>query len=868
MKRRSILIAGAVTVSVIIIFFSSLPLLVRPDFLERLIRDQVEKQLGYSPSFERYRLSFFPLPVIHFYQCSITQGSKEAEPILKAERVSVRPSLLSLLMGRAEFAGVSLRDAVLLFPSVPTKGTAKPFLTLEHVNADFHHLKSGEPVHFKIKGRFLSPVDNFNLGGTITADFAKFRPEDLVLDVNGSLNGVAIEQLGRLWEYFPVKISKGTASFSGKAVKKKGASELDAEGLLKIQDLVYEAGRKPVQSSAANYELLLKAGFDTTKKLLVLREGTLNTPFGGPFQINGQFNVSRQSFDELFVRTETLRLDLIPQYVVFLTEILPVNLGFSGQSRLDLAVKGDVKMLELDLRVDSTQATLSYSKYFSKPAGAPFVFRGDVRLVAGTVLRGSFSVDFDQAAAKGSIVDWDLSSRNGEITVLTNNFTVKGWEQFFPPIRQLSLNGGLKLLFSAKGNFNRIRESNTMATHVTFDDLGIKSPGGSEIKNVNGSIDLGSLDSEVNQFSVQIGKSAFTANGKMFLKPEKRWLLQVQAPEVNVRDVVNNLRGIAEATELSELRFDWVGIEKSISFIRPETSYQKLEAQVVFGENRLMVPEAKLEAYGGTVSGRGLIDFSKERPSTEINFDLNRLSLARMGPSTEKPLVEGNFFAAGSLVSLGPLDAKWAERLTGQGSLGITNGEFHTFDLLGGLGQIAQLALLGKYQSGSTKFNDMRGSFTVGEKKVQTKDLFFVSEDFQIDAAGDVGFDGKLNYRLAVYLMPNLAQTVSSGTGATDRLGPIPILLVGTIDKPVIQRDPVLLQTFLDQLVQKQFSKIISKISSPKSAGETASDTKETSTTGDKDFKKALVDSGFAFLEQFLTEKKSADQGSASPSTS
>lgn len=862
--KRSFLFLAVFSVLAAALFFGSFPFLIRPAFLERLVREKIEAQTGYRLSFERFEFALFPLPVLHFHSFFLRAPDRpDSEFLLKADQLSVRPAVFALFFGRAELAAVSIKNASVRYPFKYGDGTLEKTVPLDGVFADIRNIRSNRPIRLQLRGKFLSAEENLNLRGRIQTDFTRFSPEEFMSEIQLSLTSLELPALIDWWGPVPFLAEQGTISFSGGLAKPRGSDELAINGKLRLNHLVYGLRRKSVQASPADYEGRFALTFNFENQALTLKEGTLTAPFGGPFQMNGKYDFASGTLEELYVKSDALRLEELPRYLLPLESVLPVNLGFSGQSGLDFFMKGRPELLTFNVRVDLAETNLTYSKYVSKSQGTPLLFRSDLQLLAGTILRGSFSVELEQAVLKGSIVDLNPVSNRGELTLLTNKFSLEGWERYFPPLRELKLTGSAKLLTSFKGNFNRIQETQMMS-HLTLDNVGVKAPNGAELRSLNGSIDLSPLDSELKGLSFEIGDSYFTAEGKMFSRPEPRWLLRVRSPRLEPRDLVQTLKGFTDAVELEEVKINWNSVQQAVSFVQPDTVFETLEFEAAGGGGYFAIPNFRFNGYAGTVSGNAIFDFSKAVPSSLIQFQLDHLSLARMSDPAKPPILEGNLFAAAALSGEGPFDTTWVDRLKGRGSLAVTNGEFHTFDLLGGIGQIAELALLGRQKSGSTRFHDIRGTFEIAQKKVGTEDLFLVSDDFQIEAAGDTDFSGNLNYRLSIYLLPSLARRIASQMEDNERLGPIPLLLVGTITRPSIQKDPVLIQTFLDYFVRNQFSKIASRLM-PKKNQPTESDFVSAS-AGQKptDMKQALVESGFNLLEQLLSGQKTQQDSASS----
>ena len=143
-----------------------------------------------------------------------------------------------------------------------------------------------------------------------------------------------------------------------------------------------------------------------------------------------------------------------------------------------------------------------------------------------------------------------------------------------------------------------------------------------------------------------------------------------------------------------------------------------------------------------------------------------------------------------------------------------------------------------------------------------------MSNDFQIEAAGGVGFGGDLNFRLSVYLAPSLGQKVSPQLGENMQLGPIPILITGSITQPSIRKDPMLIGAFLESLMQQQFSKIASRFIPTSSRpvpeelanheNQAGEETVGSKTGQPQTTEQALLESGFNLLEGFLSKKKTS----------
>ncbi|MBI4395140.1 MAG: DUF748 domain-containing protein [Candidatus Omnitrophica bacterium] len=855
--KNLFLVLLSVAIVLIIALFSSIPFLVRSEYLEQLVTRAVKDQLGYTPSFGQFRISFFPTPALHIVDFELKPAVEAGDiPFIKAEKAVFRPSLFALLLGKSELSHMALNGADIHYTLRSERGEFLKAVSLRDVSLKLWQIRSNHPIRFKLRGKFLSDSENLALSGTFQTNFKGFRPKDFASKIQMSIGPIELSRL-LAWSNTasPVQIESGTFSFSGQITKSEGNVDLEFRGTSNIQNLVYQIPPKAHSSKVANYQAKFQAHADLESGAVVVKESTLTAPFGGPFEIEGKFNFFRRVIDELFIKSKGLKLEVLPQYLTSFEETLPVNLGFSGESQLDFFAKGDPALLLTHTRVDFTQTTLTYSQYFSKSSGVPLFFEADMKLAGGRVLRGDFSLEFEPASLKGSVVALDLLTGEGEITLLTNKFTIDHWEPYFPLLREFDLSGGIKVLTSLKGNFNRPEELRLMS-NISLDGLQARASNGAEIKNLSGSIDFGPLDSELRDIRFEIGNSQFAVEGKMFKQPDARWLIRVQSPEVNIHDFVSQLHKVDEALALKEEKLDWKKIEDSIhSFVSPEESLNPFDFEVALSEGRMVVPHLRGRVFGGAISSQAVFDYSDKTPGSVIELGLDRLSLAKMQSASQKRVMDGNLFAAATLTSEGPIDSEWLARLKGKGSLSVTNGEFHTLDILGSLGDVAELAPLAGFKSGTTRFNDIRGDIQVGNKKIETENLILLSDDFQIEGAGEVSFEGNLNFRLSIFLAPQLSKRIVPGLGENMRLGPIPVLITGSLTQPSLRKDPMLIGVFLESLVRQQFSKIASRfIPTPRTTSQEPGATQNQS----QSTQQALINSGFSLLESFLSQKKSS----------
>ncbi|OGX06511.1 MAG: hypothetical protein A3G87_05835 [Omnitrophica bacterium RIFCSPLOWO2_12_FULL_50_11] len=851
-----------------VVLVLSMPRLVRYFRVEERLRETIQNQLGYPVDFEKLNVSLLPLPTLSLEKFTVSEPEKASQvPILSADQIRIRPSLLALLFHKMEFAHVSFKNTDIHYPWRDKQGAPVKRISLRDASVAFWGIRSNRPVRFKARGKLLGEEENVELAGTFEADFTNLKTETFTYNAEVSVSSVELSKAAAWWGPLPLKIQSGSLAFSGRLRKELDSEDVEITGEFAVQNLIYEMTKITRASAAGDYQLAFALRMNPQTGALAVTDCTLATPFGGPFELRVKMNTSDFLIEEFSIKSDRLHLEALPQSVLVLEEFLPLNLGFSGETRFDVFVKGKPAEFSFNTRVDLKDTTLTYSQYFSKPSGVPLLVRGDLKLIGGRVLRGDFTLEFGGASLKGSVAALDVGTGTGEVTVLTNKFRVDGWNQYFPAVKQLEVSGQSKILASMRGDFRQIARAQLMV-NVSLDGLSAEADNGAQIQNLSGNIDLSPADSEVKGIRFDLGGSRFFVEGKMLGTPQPRWLIAVQSEEIAVGDFFEQ---ILKGTEAIGLKKEGVDLESVMGvlnrIVQPEEVFEHLDAQIVLDGKRVLVPRFEFDAYDGRVSIESMVDFSEAGPKTLMDVNIRKLNLARLW--VEKPILDGNLFLVASLRSDGPLDPGWLDRLTGEGTFSITNGELHTVDLLGGLGQIAELAAVGTFKSGTTRFNDIGGDLNLEAKRAETENLVLLSDDFHVEGGGDIDLNGNLNYRLSVYLSPALSRRISSKVSEHTRLGPIPILVVGTIEEPSVRTDPMLIQTFLQNLLQERFLSITSKFipsfrrDLPILAPPRGDQKQEGSPEGSKapspssDLKQALITSGFNLLEQFLSKEKS-----------
>ncbi|MBI1908877.1 MAG: AsmA family protein [Deltaproteobacteria bacterium] len=215
------------------------------------------------------------------------------------------------------------------------------------------------------------------------------------------------------------------------------------------------------------------------------------------------------------------------------------------------------------------------------------------------------------------------------------------------------------------------------------------------------------------------------------------------------------------------------------------------------------------DLLGGKFAGSGWVDLSAAKPLFGMNTKLQGIDVATaMKTFSDLPEAvsgKGNFDL--NVHGHGTEAEEIKKSLSGQGSLGITDGKFYAANMAGGLFSkellaVTQVGLLGAGLSApsftkgeGTPFKNLSGSFKIENGQVETPNMKMVTDDFATDLKGTFSLDFDLN-------MKGNAQFSRDKTNAwitndkirtylVDKEGRfnLPFTITGTVNKPVIAPD-------------------------------------------------------------------------------
>ncbi len=554
---------------------------------------------------------------------------------------------------------------------------------------------------------------------------------------------------------------------------------------------------------------------DTTE--LKLHRATIKLPFG-EIETNGSMKLNTGEIASMYVAGSNMALEDLLKYWPGLENALPFHIGFSGPGKWILSTEGTLDHLTLHFAWDLAQVLLSYGQYFTKPKDIPLDLNLDLLLQKGVLLGGDFAVKFREMSMKGNLKDLDLKTGEGQLNLITNKFSMTGWEQYIPVLQRYKLEGDAKLMANWKGDLRKLEKAEHIF-NMTFDKASCTTPEGLGIRNASIALDYGPLMMEGRQMQFEIGGSPVIADLKISGLSEK--------PQVSAKISSGELKLLQswqQVTALFQRKAEGSGpdmfdhVKDFIQGLFPASETLKNISAEVFYQNEIWdVPVIQFESYGGKADLEGSLKFKDKEPDYRLEgkFLGVDLGLFLSRHDAAQKVLEGALDLKGSVSGTGWGAENWKKSLAGQGELTLTSGKFLTFDLKDALSTIEPFQNLGEFAATFRDFDSMNFQWKILEGKVTTDNLLVKSRDYVVDGEGTLGFDGLANFRMDVFLsselaaklLPDMAKPFEKNPQA--HLGPIATLLSGSLLAPEVKPDPALVSELTEKIYKGKAKDIL-----------------------------------------------------------
>jgi AsmA-like C-terminal region len=180
----------------------------------------------------------------------------------------------------------------------------------------------------------------------------------------------------------------------------------------------------------------------------------------------------------------------------------------------------------------------------------------------------------------------------------------------------------------------------------------------------------------------------------------------------------------------------WVARVANEGFSYWKFTADRAQATLVFTNNSMQINDFDADFYGGKLKGHAVFAFSDADPSYNFKFSIEHsdihtlLSAAKDRESTVTGLLTGQATISGRGNDL--------RSLSGAGQLSVTDGILWQAPIFGIFSEIL----------GKTKATRAEASFTIANQTVSTEDMQIAAGAFTATSRGQLGFDGKLDFRV------------------------------------------------------------------------------------------------------------------------
>ncbi len=195
-----------------------------------------------------------------------------------------------------------------------------------------------------------------------------------------------------------------------------------------------------------------------------------------------------------------------------------------------------------------------------------------------------------------------------------------------------------------------------------------------------------------------------------------------------------NARGVIDFDKAADTT--WAAHVVNEGFSYWKFTADRAQATLVFTNNTMQINDFDADFYGGKLQGHAAFIFSEADPSYNFEFSVDRadvrnlLSAAKDRESTVTGLLTGQATISGRGNDLAALG--------GTGQLSVADGILWQAPIFGIFSEIL----------GKTKATRAQASFTITNQAVSTEDMQIAAGAFTAQSRGQLGFDGKLDFRV------------------------------------------------------------------------------------------------------------------------
>jgi len=629
-KRQAVLVAVILLLIAFVsgLWFQSHRLLPSAKFHELLVQ-KVQALTEGMLKYQNVRIGYFPQPQIVFEHPQLTFSDRPV--VLEAERIQFDVNILPILLGRVELAAFSVQSGKAEF-SVPGLNLLSP-LRFEDFSLQLGAIVPKIPIPFHFTSAMAGKPNAFVAKGNVTLDSVdEWNWEKASGYMTVELKQLSLEDAAKGLKPDPKRafFLKGGLVDTSVEIKKKAHEaflEMTATGTGK--GLAYEVFQEKtwIAPPALDAEWSLVAAWNNDTSELKLQKGTAKLPFGD-LDMNGSMKLNTGEISGMHVTGSNMALEDLLKYWPGLENALPFHIGFSGPGKWALSSEGTLDHLSLHFSWDLAQVLLSYGQYFSKPKDLPLDLSFDLLLQKGAMLGGDFAVKFKELSMKGNLKDLDLNTGQGQLNLITNKFSMAGWETYIPALQHYKLEGDAKLMANWKGDLRKLEKAEHIF-NLTFDKAAWTVPEGLGIRDASLSLDYSPLMLEGRKMQFAVGGSAVVMDLKVSGFPEKPQVVaKVSSKDLKPLLAWKTIAALFQHKGKGAGADDYDRVKDFIQTLFPaDNELKNISAEADYNGTVWNVPVLQFESYGGKADLKGKWDFKDKEPEYRLEGEFRSVDL-------------------------------------------------------------------------------------------------------------------------------------------------------------------------------------------------------------------------------------------------
>lgn len=223
-------------------------------------------------------------------------------------------------------------------------------------------------------------------------------------------------------------------------------------------------------------------------------------------------------------------------------------------------------------------------------------------------------------------------------------------------------------------------------------------------------------------------------------------------------------------------------------------AFENLQAPFRLDQGVFTLDPLSFTTYGGRQLGSVSLDLNQPVPVYRIRTSIKGLDVnqALSANTTMKDFLAGGGTLAGDVRGSGSTPAAVERTLTGTLEFELKDGVIRNFPLLA---EINQALGITQGTERDTKFQSLSGTAIVAGGTARTNNLVLRAGELSLVGKGTMGFDQRLNLRLAASVSPALSNQLVQRVGLLKNLSndrgqvTFPVIITGTTTAPSIKVD-------------------------------------------------------------------------------